>query len=131
MGMTATITSVTSPYANAVGFPATGTTIAYGGCVLGDHVLLTIELQFFGDSPRCSWIRIAGHPDSVDGNPEAYDCAGTRRVADWLGIHVDDDWGCECPSYFTDEHFCPNCKPYTAPVAVAPTTWGAVKALYH
>jgi hypothetical protein len=122
-GMTGAWVSSSSLFA-VTGDPLTGTTVTYGGCLIGDQVILDLEFLFYGTSPPCSWIRVAD-------DAEAVDCGSNLRVADWLGIHVDPDFGCWCPSYFTDEHFCPNCKPYSPPVSVSTTTWGQIKALYR
>lgn len=129
-GLTATLLSFSSPYAGVTGDPMSGIAIAHDGqCTVGDVISLELQMLFMGTSPPCSWLRIAGHPSSIDGEPEVYDCALNRHAATWLGIHVDPNLGCFCPG--GTDHLCPACRPGMEPVATSSTTWGRIKALYR
>jgi len=130
-GFTGTLAAVSSPYSIS-GDPLTGMTVDYNGaCLLGSYGIVDLQFLFFGTSPECSWIRAAPHPLSVDGKLDTYDCAFARHPADWAGTHVQYNlWGW-CPDYSEGEGHGPRCLPYTPPLAVEPSTWGAVKALYR
>lgn len=131
--MTGTLVSVTSPHADVTGSPLTGVNIEFGGCMVGDHVVAELNMLFYGTSGRCSWIRVAAHPSSVDGMLDVYDCAAptNREPASWEGTHVDTVDPHSCPSDGCGCHGGCCCRPYSPPLAVQSTTWGQIKALYR
>lgn len=112
-----TLLGTTSPFQTVIGDPLSGIAIAYGQCMTGSFLILTVS--FFGDglSPTCSFISIVPDPTAPSGKIEIVDCQ-LPNVQKWLfgplgqGI-VNGDGTCIC----------------TIPVQEA--TWGQLKALYR
>lgn len=59
----------------AVGDPLTGVQVSTGGCVVGDNVLMTLDLQRIAEPIGCYALRLLPHSESVSGDVEASDCA--------------------------------------------------------
>lgn len=91
--------------------------IAYGGCVQGDFLILTVTYLAFGTSPACS--RIVLEPaatSAIPGEIAAVDCAtpsGNLFVPGNGQAIINPDGTCQCD------------------VAAHTTTWGGIKALYR
>jgi hypothetical protein len=107
----------TSPFQTVIGDPLNGVSIAYGSCITGSFLILTVN--FLGDalSPTCSYISIVPDPASPSGLIEIVDCQ-TPNPSKWLfdalgrGV-VNGDQSCACDTPVQD------------------TTWGGIKALYE
>lgn len=91
--------------------------IAYGGCVQGDFLILTVRYLGFGTSPACSRIVIEPAATSpIPGELAMVDCAtpsGNLAVPASGQAIINPDGTCQCN------------------VAAHTTTWGAIKALYQ
>jgi len=111
-GMTMTwIGDDSSPYFT-VGNAKDGISIAYSPCLGGTFKIDTVTMTSFGTSTPCSRFRLAPHP--TQGGPMSLTCGGFSPlpIVPGEGI-VNANGTCTCN------------------VAVAPTTWGSVKALYR
>ena len=91
--------------------------IAYGGCVQGDFLILTITYIAFGTSPACGRIVLEPAATSpIPGEIAMVDCAtpsGNLAVVGNGQAIINPDVTCQCD------------------VAVHATTWGSIKALYR
>jgi hypothetical protein len=106
----------TSPFQTVIGDALTGVSIAYGQCLTGYFLILTVN--FFGNngSPPCSYISIVPDPSAPSGNIEIVDCQSppVKQEFSRLGQGlVNRDGTCNCT------------------IPVQETTWGQVKALYQ
>ncbi len=111
-GMTMTwIGDDTSPYFST-GNARDGVSIAYVPCQEGTFKIDAVTMMSLGTSTPCSHFRLAAHP--TQGGPKSLSCGGfsTLPIVPGEGI-VNANGTCPCN------------------VAVAPTTWGGVKALYR
>jgi hypothetical protein len=116
-------TSQVTPYLS-IGTWNTDLSLAYGGCVIGDHVLVTLNFLWFGTALTCqNTLEIVPAPTSpIPGAVALVDCAqpsGNLESATggraYVGAGSDncvDPTGCD-------------------PSPVAETTWGGIKALYR
>jgi hypothetical protein len=87
--------------------------VAYGGCLSGDVLLVTVRYIGVGTTPPCERIQINPAPTSPIPNEVALaDCAFEYAVVAQGEAIINEDPSCICN------------------VAVAQTTWGAIKALY-
>ena len=130
-GFTGTLVGFHSPFSAVAGDPLTDVTVTYDNtCLTGSIEILSLQFLLIGTSQECSWVRVAAHPGSVDGQIDTYNCALARAPAEWGGIHVQSDPLRWCPDAGNPE-FMFYCRPYTPPLPVEPSTWGAVKALYR
>jgi hypothetical protein len=95
--------------------------VAYGGCLSGDLMIVQIDWFYFGGSFTCdSKVNLVAAPTSpLPGQIAIADCQflyrGSTGGTLWVGPSAD---ACKGPS---------PCDP----VPVAETTWGGVKALYR
>jgi hypothetical protein len=95
----------------------TDLSVAYGGCVIGDHVVATLSFLWFGAPANCNQaVKVVPVPTSpISGQVALVDCAqpsGNLETATASGARM-------LPS-------CGNCA-----VAAETSTWGSVKALYR
>ena len=91
-----------------VGNTQTDLSVGYGACIPPPIVVVTMSYQLFGTSEACSQLRIVPADNFrwvISGDVDCFFAEGI--ITDLGNLHV-------------------NC-----PVAVEPTTWGAVKALYR
>jgi hypothetical protein len=106
----------TSPFQTVIGDPLSGIAVAYGQCLTGDFLILTINFLGDGGSPPCSFISIVPDPTAPSGQIEIVDCRADPEKWPFAllgqGI-VNDDGTCGC----------------TTPIQES--TWGRVKALYQ
>ena len=132
-GISMAYVSESSPY-SSVGFAFAGISVCFGGCVTGDALIATVTFLTFGTDTPCSELRVVPHPGAQ--TVEVLKCNGSTvaAYAQGLAIAPPDIEGfpifCECPT----PHLFPGTPmPFdcTPPVAVEPTTWGRVKALYR
>jgi hypothetical protein len=87
--------------------------VAYGGCLAGDILLVTVRYIGVGTSPPCSGVEVNPAPSSpIPGEVAIADCAFQFAVVGQGQAIINEDVSCPCN------------------VAVAQTTWGAIKALY-
>lgn len=113
--------SATSPYL-FLGYLFTDISFSYGGCVTGDHVLMTLAFFYFGAPTTCeSTLAVVAAPTSplpgeiitvTCGPPFDPEAASGGRA--YVGPESD---ACPCICQ------CPH--------PVRETTWGGVKALYR
>jgi hypothetical protein len=114
-------TTQTTPYLS-IGTWNTDLSLAYGGCVIGDHVLMTLNFLFFGSpAPTCAnTLEIGPAPTSpIPGSVALVDCAtpsGNLEPVTAGRAYV--TGGCIDPA---------NCNP----TGTASKTWGGIKALYR
>jgi hypothetical protein len=113
--------SFTSPYLILGSWPD-GVSIGYGGCVAGDHVLMTLNFLWFGEPTTCeNMLIVVPSPTSpVPGEVAVARCGDPIVVVGATGGHAyvgpeSDTCPCLCQ--------CPH--------PVHETTWGGVKALYR
>jgi hypothetical protein len=83
-----------------------GITVVYDRCLIGSAVMLKVTYQLFGTSASCSSLSTTNHPISLPGLVYCDRCFS--------------EYNLPASSLFV------NCT-----VAVEPTTWGQVKALYR
>ena len=114
-------TTQTTPYL-ALGTWNTDLSLAYGGCVTGDHVLMTLNFLWFGEPTTCeNMLIVVPSPTSpVPGEVAVARCGDPIVVVGATGGHAyvgpeSDTCPCLCQ--------CPH--------PVHETTWGGVKALYR
>jgi hypothetical protein len=87
--------------------------VAYGGCLSGDLLLVTVRYVGVGTSPQCSGIEVNPAPTAPIPNEVVLaDCAFAYATVPTGAAIINENPGCICN------------------VAVAETTWGAIKALY-
>jgi hypothetical protein len=115
-----------TPYL-ALGTWNTDLSLAYGDCIFGDHVLLTLGFIWFGDPiVGCeNWLSVGAAPTSpISGSIAVVDCGPpwTYRTggSGWPFHFGADAQSCE---------FDCGCEHHETPVAAS--TWGAVKAMYR
>jgi hypothetical protein len=107
VGFTGVWLGETTPFFK-VGNSQSDVSVAYGACLFGPQLILTVTYQLFGTSSPCSDVNVA----PANGLPcviiTAFNCVFVEECVSDLGaVHV-------------------NCS-----VPVEPTTWGRVKALYR
>jgi len=117
-GSTMTFSSQTvAPGMLNLGNADTDISVAYGGCLQGDFLILTIRYLGFGTSPPCSQIVIDPAPGSpIPGELAMVDCAvpsGNLVVPGSGRANINPNGTCQCD------------------VAVTTKTWGGIKALYR
>lgn len=116
-------TTQMTPYL-AIGTWNTDQSLAYGGCVVGDHVIMTLNFLFFGfPVPTCAnTLEIVPAPTSPIGGAIALvDCAvpsGNLETATGGRAYVGPGSN-NCPGGCNE------------PSATSQTTWGGIKALYR
>jgi hypothetical protein len=108
--------SQNTPYLS-IGTWNTDLSLAYGGCVIGNHVVMTLNFFWFGGAPNCNQkLTIDPAPASpIPGSIALVDCAlpsGNLEAATGGSGYMS-----------------PACAGQCA-VATQSTTWGSVKALY-
>ena len=112
----------------ALGTWNTDLSLAYGSCIVGDHVLMTLNFFWFGvPLTDCDHtLRVAPAPTSpIPGSIAVADCAAPRHNIE----EGSEGWGLYVRS---DSHTClVGCGCEDFHVAVDAATWGAVKALYR
>ena len=106
--------SSSSPFPVAIGNPATGIAIGYGGCFTGPIHVLTLQYFAQGLTGPCCFIDV--FPDVTLSDIQVVDCASNLLAATALNGVVNGDGSCECGI------------PPTVPTQ--DTTWGQMKALY-
>jgi hypothetical protein len=121
-GMTRIGASVPTGYLS-IGDPYTDVQVAYGGCIIGDHVLFSLHYFVSAEDAAlpCAVIRILPAPTSpIPGELVVVDCAqpsGNLEAATTRPFVINgpsDPVECECP-----------------PVAAESATWGKIKSLYR
>ncbi|MCI0453041.1 MAG: hypothetical protein L0Z51_11770 [Candidatus Latescibacteria bacterium] len=104
----------------SLGDPYADVQVAYGGCVLGDHVLFRLDYLASVDdvTAPCSQVRIRPAPTSgIPGELAVLDCNLNFESANTAPFAINgptDPFECECP-----------------PLGTEPSTWGKVKSLYR
>jgi hypothetical protein len=111
-------TTQVTPYL-ALGSYSTDLSLAYGGCVIGDHLLMTLNYLWFGAPTTCAnTLDVVPAPTSpIPGAIALVDCATPANVETVTGGRGYVAGGCVGPS---------GCDP----TATSSTTWGGIKALY-
>ncbi|HET6350125.1 MAG TPA: hypothetical protein VFH88_13680 [Candidatus Krumholzibacteria bacterium] len=109
-GFTGVWLSETSPFVT-LGTSLNDLSIVYPACAIGTFPVLTVTYQLYGTS-TCSALDIA--PAEGFTLPICAPCAGEGACVGNISLHVN------CAGSF-------DCNP----LAVEPTTWGSVKALYR
>jgi len=99
-----------------LGNSETSIAVAYGGCMSGTFLILTMGYFASGTTPACEQLDIVPADDSVNGLVEYVDCTDTKHevATGQSGFIGGDSDSCPCPG-----------------TAVRPATWGAIKALYN
>jgi hypothetical protein len=112
--------SQTTPYLS-IGTWNVDLSLAYGGCVVGDHVLMTLNFFVIAPPASCSaQLAIVPAPGSpIPGSVALVDCAVPS--------------GNLKPASAGSMYFLDNCIDPSAcnPTATSSKTWGGVKALYR
>jgi hypothetical protein len=95
----------------------TGVHLGYGVCLTSMTEVAMISFTTFGTSSQCSYIAIVAHPDALSGQIEATDCSLVTHstLESEFRAFVNSNASCE-----------PWCI-----LAIGPSTWGHVKALYR
>jgi hypothetical protein len=98
----------------------TDMSIAYGGCVIGDHVILTLSFLWFGAPANCNQtLALVPAPTSpIPGEVALVDCAQPSGNLETATAGT----GYNLPGCVTG-----SCDPN----ATASTTWGQIKSLYR
>jgi len=98
---------------SAIGTSPNGIAISYQACRTGDIPILRVTYQLFGTSSPCSFLQAGAYPgtDFI----ETMDCSFDSYPVEGGALVVNSNESCPCQG----------------PVAVQPTTWGQVKALYR
>jgi len=126
-GCTLTYVSEVHYFPSTIGNTQTGISVCYGQCTTGDQVIASIDYMGLGTSSSCSQMLIVPHP--LAETVEAIKCSGVPTRTFVQDMFVGHNSGCGCPSAHgfagTAQTF--NCLP----IAVAASTWGAIKALYR
>jgi hypothetical protein len=113
--------SLTSPY-NHIGVWNADWAFDFGGCVIGDHLVATLNFFWFGQPINgcTSTLRVVDAPTSaIAGQIVVADCAFNMEVATGGTFYFE-----AAPLTCAFDIGC-----YVTPVRAS--TWGAVKALYH
>lgn len=112
--------SQNTPYLS-IGTWNTDLSLAYGGCVIGNHVLITLNFFFFGGAPTCgNTLQIVPAPTTpVPGSVAIVDCAQPSGNLE--------------PATAGTGYLLTNCvtQGECDPNATASTTWGQIKSLYR
>ncbi len=127
-GATMTLVSENHPIATTVGDVTSGISICYAPCTGGTLVLATMTYMTYGTSTTCSQLRVVPHPDAQ--TVEEIDCFGIPKSIPVQDLVIFRELGdCLCP----DPRSVPGAPAMfgCTPVAVATSTWGAIKALYR
>lgn len=115
-------TTQTTPYL-ALGAWNSDQSLAYGGCVVGDHVIMTLNFLWFGTPVTCAnTMEVTPAPTSpVPGAIAIVDCgqpSGSLETATGGRAYVGPGSN-NCPGGCNE------------PSATSSTTWGGIKALYR
>jgi hypothetical protein len=130
-GFTGTLVAFGSPFSAVSGDPLIDVTVTYDNtCLPGSFEILSLQFLMIGTSEECSWVRVAPHRGSADGQIETFNCGLERAPAEWGGTHVQSAPTLWCPDSGSPD-FMSYCRPYTPPTPVGSSTWGAVKAFYR
>lgn len=97
----------------AIGTSPGGIVIGYQACRTGDVSILRATYQLFGTSSQCSFVQASAYPGI--GFIETVDCSFDSYAVEGGALVVNSNETCPCQG----------------PVAVQPSTWGQVKALYR
>lgn len=106
-----------------IGDPYTDVGVAYGGCITGDHVILTLNYAAIADDVElpCTKIRIVSAPTSpIPGEVAVVNCSenlevvNTEHTSFFINPDVSRPEGCGCLS-----------------VGVRSSTWGGIRSLYR
>ncbi len=127
-GATMTLVSESHPIAATVGDVTSGISICYAPCTGGTLVLATVTYMTYGTSTTCSQLRVVPHPDAQ--TVEQIDCFGIPKSIPVQDLVIFRELGdCLCP----DARNVPGTPAMfdCTPVAIATSTWGAIKALYR
>jgi hypothetical protein len=127
-GATLTLVSESHPIAGAVGDVTSGISICFAPCTGGILELATVTYMTYGTSTACSQLRIVPHPNAQ--TVEQIDCLGFPKSIPVQDLVIFRELGdCLCP----DARSVPGTPTMfdCSPVAIAATTWGAIKALYR
>lgn len=114
-------TTQTTPYL-ALGTWNTDLSLAYGGCVTGDHVLMTLNFLWFGGPFNCGnqLVTVPAPTSPIPGSIAIVDCGNPAHLETASGGQM---------------FFGPDgeiCNPTDCAVnAATESTWGAMKALYR
>jgi hypothetical protein len=98
----------------SIGGTQTGISLGYGGCQVGDLLLVTVNFFCMGISPTCAYLEIIGDPSSGSNTVEVVDCAYVRFT--------------HCPGsklYANPDVTCDVCG-----LPTHETSWGKIKTLY-
>lgn len=108
--------SESSPFQFTIGDSETGIGFAYGQCLTGDILLLTITLTCHGVSAPCSYFEVLPDPAYGTGTIVAADCAtpfANQSQVTGGRLYANPDDSCTCA------------------VATRESSWGRIKALYR
>jgi hypothetical protein len=119
-GITYLSETVTAPYlkiGTCAGPTATGCAIAYGQCLTGPFLILTLSYIGSGTSAPCGGFAILADPSADPPGLYVTDCQGIPNLLIGLGstASIANDGSCPCPPI----------------VPVEDTSWGQIKAIYQ
>jgi hypothetical protein len=98
----------------SIGSALAGISLGYGGCLVSDILLVTINYFCQGLSPVCAYLQVVGDPASGSGSIEVVDCNFVINIVPGGQLYVNvPDCGESCTTPTRD------------------TNWGRVKALYR
>jgi len=80
----------------SIGSVLTGISIAYGGCLPSDILLVTINYFTQGISPSCAYLKVVADPASPNGQIEIDDCAFNILLGGGSTLYVNPDGTCQC-----------------------------------
>jgi hypothetical protein len=127
-GATLSLITESHPIPNTLGDVTSGISICFDPCTGGTLTLVTVTYMTYGTSPSCSLVRVVPHPSAQ--TVDQIGCDGLPRPIDVQDLVIFRELGdCLCPNARTVPGGASvfDC----APVAVATSTWGAIKALYR
>lgn len=115
-------TSQTTPYLS-IGTWNTDLALAYGACIIGDHVVLTLNFLWFGTpiTGCANTLDVVPAPASpIPGAIAFVDCNSPSNLVEGTGGRLFvGQTSTSCPAGGCD------------PTATSETTWGGIKALYR
>ena len=109
-----TFTGATNAFPTTIGDIFTGISVAYGACLNGDILLVTVNWFSQTLTPPCCLMEVVPDPVAPEGIVIVVDCA-SNKLAAYGGISViNPDETCDCEALPVNE-----------------STWGGIKALYQ
>ncbi len=113
-GFNCTYTGEIVALPTSIGSTQSGISIAYGGCLPSDILLVTINYFCMGASPPCASLTVVPDPAAPSGTIEVIDCFYVKLVGGGGIFYMNPDGSCDC-------RWTP----------VKDSSWGQIKALYN